>query len=91
MIISIFSFFAIFTSVVSLLPQIYKSYITKSCDDISLIMLINFVISSFSWIVYGILVDAKTVWITNIIMLLCSIAMLYMKLKYNKACNDPKK
>ena len=48
-------------------------------------MLINFVISSFSWIVYGILIDAKTVWITNIMMLLCSIVMLYMKLKYNKA------
>jgi len=85
MIISFFSFFAIFTSVVSLLPQIYKSYITKSCYDISSIMLINFVISSFSWIVYGILIDAKTVWITNIMMLLCSIVMLYMKLKYNKA------
>jgi MtN3 and saliva related transmembrane protein len=82
--ILIFSFLATFTSVVSLLPQIYKTYTTKSCDDISLFMLVNFSICSFSWVMYGVLTDSTTVWVANILMLLCEIIMIYMKLKYSK-------
>lgn len=82
MMVSIFGFIASFTSVISLLPQIHKSYVTKSCNDISFLMLLNFFISSLSWIIYGALIEAQTVWMTNIILLLCSIILLHMKIKY---------
>lgn len=80
----IFGFIASFTSVISLLPQIIKSYKTKSVDDISLGMIINFVICSISWVVYGLLTKSNSVWITNIIMSIFSIIMLVLKIKYNR-------
>ena len=83
MIVSFVGFIASFTSVISLLPQIYKSYTSKSCRDVSLLMLINFFVSSLSWVVYGILTNTQSVWITNIIMLLFSLIILYMKVKYS--------
>ena len=75
-------FIALSTSTISLLPQIYHTYKTKSVKDISLLMLINFLICSISWIVYGILTDTTSVWITNCIMTIFSIVLLIFKLKY---------
>ena len=81
---TIFGFIASFTSVISLLPQIIKSYKTKSVDDISLAMIINFVICSISWVIYGLLTESQSVWITNVIMSIFSIIMLVLKIKYNR-------
>ena len=82
MVLIIISFIASFTSTISLLPQIYKTYKTKSAEDLSLIMLTNFILCSTSWIIYGILTGTKSVWITNIIMTLFSFIMLILKIKY---------
>ena len=81
--IGIVGFIASFTSIISLLPQIHKTYTSKSCQDVSLLMLVNFFISSLSWVVYGILTETQSVWITNIIMLLFSLIILYMKIRYS--------
>ena len=83
MITTIIGFIASFTSIVSLIPQIIQSYRTRSVRDISLLMLINFCICSISWVFYGILTDAQSVWLTNIIMSLFSFILLYFKVKYN--------
>ena len=82
--IEIFGFIASFTSVISLIPQIIKSYQTKSVTDLSLLMLINFLICSISWTIYGILIEAISVWATNIIMTIFSFILLVFKLQYDK-------
>lgn len=82
MILSIISFFAIFSSIISLVPQIYKTYKTKSCEDISIWMLINFNICSVCWIIYGFMLNATTVWVTNVIMIIFSTILLYFKFVY---------
>lgn len=82
MMILIVGLIASFSSTVSLFPQLYRAYTTKSTDDISMGMLINFVICSLSWIAYGLLTDSVTVWATNVIMALSSVVMIVMKLKY---------
>ena len=82
--IAILGFIASFTSVISLIPQIIKSYKTKSVRDLSVLMLINFVICSISWTIYGILIDAVSVWTTNIIMTFFSFVLLVFKFQYDR-------
>lgn len=82
MFIFIIGTLACLTSTISLVPQIYKSYKTKSVEDLSSIMLWNFCICSILWIVYGFTTESATVWITNVIMLVCSIILVVFKVRY---------
>jgi MtN3 and saliva related transmembrane protein len=70
MIISIIGFLAAFTSTISLIPQIYKTYKLKSSQDLSYLMLVNFFITSMLWTIYGFMIDSVAVWGANIIMIL---------------------
>jgi len=49
MITSTIGFLAAFTSTISLIPQIYKTYKLKSSQDLSYLMLVNFLITSILW------------------------------------------
>ena len=82
MFLLIISLIASTTSVVSLIPQIYRTYHLKSANDISIWMLINFVICSISWIIYGLITGAFSVWATNVIMLVFAIILLVFKVRY---------
>ncbi len=82
MILSIISFVALITSTISLLPQIYHTYRSKSVEGLSMMMLINFLICSLSWIAYGCLTNARSVWITNCIMTLFSCVLIAFKIKF---------
>lgn len=84
MLIEITGFIASFTSIISLLPQILKTYRTKSVEDLSMLMLLNFLVCSVSWTVYGILTDALWVWTTNSIMTVFSGILLGLKVRYAK-------
>jgi|JFJP01.1.fsa_nt_gi MtN3 and saliva related transmembrane protein len=82
--IVVLGFIASITSVISLIPQIVKSYKTKSVGDLSILMIVNFLISSISWALYGILIDAVSVWATNIVMTVFAIILMKLKFKYDK-------
>lgn len=72
------------TSTISLIPQVFQTYKTKSVADLSLLMLINFFICSICWVIYGITLEATSVWITNIIMLIFSALLIILKIKYRR-------
>lgn len=78
-----FGYIALITSLIGLLPQIYKSYITKSTDDISMIMLVNYVICSLAWIIHGFMNGANFVVWSNIAGLIISIISVAQKLYYD--------
>jgi MtN3 and saliva related transmembrane protein len=82
--IVVLGFIASITSVISLIPQIVKSYKTKSVGDLSILMIINFLISSISWTLYGMLIGAVSVWATNIVMTVFAIILMKLKFKYDK-------
>ncbi len=54
------------TSVTGFLPQIYKNQKTKSVQDLSALMLLNFFICSLAWAVYGGLMGSTYVLLTNV-------------------------
>ncbi|MDO4975500.1 MAG: SemiSWEET family transporter [Alphaproteobacteria bacterium] len=79
-----FGTIALVTSIIGLLPQIYKSFKTKSTNDISMIMLLNYLICSISWIIYGTYTKSDFVIWSNIIGLITSLIAIFQKRYYDK-------
>ncbi|WP_343288746.1 PQ-loop domain-containing transporter [Wolbachia endosymbiont of Encarsia formosa] len=46
-----FGFIEFITSLIGLLPQVYRAYITKLTRDVSMLMLVNYFICSSSWLI----------------------------------------
>lgn len=84
MIIKLIGFLAAFTSTISLVPQIYKTYKLKSASDLSYLMLLNFFITSALWTSYGLMISSFAVWGANIIMIMFSIILLVLKYFYDE-------
>lgn len=82
MILLLASIVASATSIISLVPQIFQTYRTKSAKDLSLLMLINFLICSLSWIVYGCLTNMWTVLATNVVMTIFSVILIVFKVRF---------
>lgn len=70
-------------SCTTFLPQVIKTYKSKSTKDVSLLMFVIAAISTALWLIYGILIDSFALTFTNAIVLLLSVIMLVLKLKYN--------
>ena len=85
LIINISGLIASITSIIGLTPQIYKTYKTKSAQDLSSLMLWNYFICSLAWIVYGTYTGSNFVTFSNVIGLISSIISILQKRHY-----DPK-
>ncbi|MBS0635465.1 MAG: PQ-loop repeat-containing protein [Verrucomicrobia bacterium] len=72
------------TSFIGLFPQIYKSLKTKSASDISMTMLINYLVCSLAWIVYGSASESFFVLSSNIIGLLSATILIFQKRYYDR-------
>ncbi|WP_083495757.1 SemiSWEET family transporter [Wolbachia endosymbiont of Trichogramma pretiosum] len=74
-----FGFIAFITSLIGLFPQLYRSYITKLTRDVLMLMLVNCLICSSSWIIYGICQGLTFVILINIAGLVISIISIVQK------------
>jgi len=63
-------------SCTTFLPQVIKTWKSKSTKDISLPMFLIASVSTMLWLVYGILIHSFSIIATNIIVLFFSLAML---------------
>jgi len=72
------------TSVVGFLPQIYKNQQTKSVQDLSALMLFNFLICSLAWVIYGTLTDSLYVILTNVACLCASAFLMGQKIYFQR-------
>ncbi|RYZ19336.1 MAG: hypothetical protein EOO16_20215 [Chitinophagaceae bacterium] len=71
-------------SAITFLPQVIKTWRTKSASDISLLMFTFATISVILWLVYGIVKQSVPIIYTNSMVLLFSLIMLYFKFRYGK-------
>ena len=67
---------------ISLLPQILKSWKTKSTKDIAIMWTIINLIGQVLWIVYGIVIVSYSLVTMSSITLAMTITLIAMKLKY---------
>ncbi len=63
-------------SCTTFLPQVIKTWKSKSTKDVSLTMFIIAAISTTLWIIYGILIHSFSIIATNIVVLIFSLIML---------------
>lgn len=80
---NIFGTLALITSCIGLIPQIHKSAITKSTSDISIIMLVNYLICSISWFIYGLCQESIFVILSNIVGTVTSLISIIQKYYYD--------
>ncbi len=66
----------------SLLPQVIKSWKTKSTKDISLLRYIIYVSGLVLWVLYALIIHNAPVALTNSVGLALALSILYLKLKY---------
>lgn len=69
-------------SCTTFLPQVVKTYKSKSTKDVSFVMFIIATLSTVLWLIYGILINSFSVIFTNVIVFVSSLIMLYLLLKY---------
>lgn len=70
-------------SSITFLPQVIKTWKTKSAADISLLMFTFATISVIMWLVYGLVLQNIPIIFTNSMVLFFSLIMLYFKFRYS--------
>lgn len=66
----------------SLIPQMIKSWRTKSTKDLSLGRYLIYISGIIMWLVYSFLILNKPMIISNIIALMFASSILFLKLRY---------
>ncbi len=69
---------------ISFVPQVIKSYMTKSVKDLSVWMIVATFVGTVFWIIYGYLINSNPVLIMNIIFGVIVLFQLFLKIKYGK-------
>jgi MtN3 and saliva related transmembrane protein len=67
---------------IAFIPQLQQTWRTRSAKDVSLGMLLTFIIGVFLWLVYGLLLGALPIILANLVTLLLTLAILLLKLRY---------
>ncbi|MDZ8071122.1 MAG: SemiSWEET transporter [Nostoc sp. DedQUE08] len=67
---------------ISFLPQMFKTWQTKSAKDVSLVTLITFISGVFLWLIYGIYLQSLPIILANAITLVFNLIILWLKIKY---------
>ncbi|MFH7024292.1 MAG: SemiSWEET transporter [Heteroscytonema crispum UTEX LB 1556] len=66
----------------SFLPQMIKTWQTKSAKDVSFVMLISFNIGILLWLIYGLYLSALPIILANGVTLVFNLIILWLKIKY---------
>tara|TARA_B100000965_G_scaffold48128_1_gene35348 strand:+ start:354 stop:626 length:273 start_codon:yes stop_codon:yes gene_type:complete len=82
--IDLFGFSAASLTTIAFLPQLYKTWKTKSAEDVSLITLILFLTGLICWIIYGLKINSIPILVANIITFIFNFSILILKIIYRK-------
>ncbi len=66
----------------SFLPQVIKSWRSRSTKDVSLAMFLVFAAGVLFWLVYGVFIHSLSVILANAVTFVLVLAVLVMKLRY---------
>jgi MtN3 and saliva related transmembrane protein len=71
-----------FLTTVAFVPQVIKTWRSKSARDLSLVMFLLFCTGVFLWMIYGIMINELPVILWNIITLLLALIILLFKIRF---------
>jgi MtN3 and saliva related transmembrane protein len=67
---------------ISFLPQVIKTWKTRTAKDISLLMFLCFCSGVLLWIVYGLFLKSVPIVAANVVTFILAFTILVFKLKY---------
>ncbi|MCU0395189.1 MAG: SemiSWEET family transporter [Chitinophagaceae bacterium] len=73
-----------FLSSVTFIPQVYKTWKTRSAGDLSITMMLIVFTSTIVWLVYGIALELWPVITANGIICVLSLLLIIFKLSFKK-------
>ncbi|MCA6079169.1 SemiSWEET transporter [Fulvivirga sedimenti] len=71
-----------FLTTVAFVPQVIKTWKTRSTKDISLNMFLLFCTGVSLWLIYGIMIGSISIIISNILTLILALSILFFKIRY---------
>ncbi len=82
--IDLIGYFGSFLTSITFIPQVYKTWKTRSVGDLSLTMMLIVVTSCIVWLVYAFALMLWPVIIANSIIGILSLMLIYFKFAYQK-------
>lgn len=67
---------------ISILPQLIKSWKTKSTNDLSISWMSINILGQVLWIVYGVYINSISLVIMSSLTLVFALSLVFLKLKY---------
>lgn len=80
----IISILAPLMSCIQLLPQLYKTYLTKSVKDLSLYSLLLILTTNFLWLLHGYFILDYSLIISGSISMIVNVVLLVLYFVYKK-------
>ena len=81
--VNLFGYTAAVVGTSIMLPQVFKSFKTKRTGDLSMVMVIIYIVNCCLWLVYGFLLFSMPLILANAISFVIGTVQLFLKLKYN--------
>jgi MtN3 and saliva related transmembrane protein len=79
---TLIGYFAGFLTTIAFIPQVLKTWKSKSASDLSLGMFLIFSLGVLCWLIYGISLAEIPIVFWNSVTLILALALLIMKLKF---------
>ena len=67
---------------IAFVPQVMKTYRSKSAEGLSLGMFLLFTSGIILWLIYGIMINEYPIIIANLVTLVLATILIYFKLRY---------
>ena len=68
---------------ISFVPQVIKTWRSKSADDISTGMFVIFSIGLVMWLIYGLYLQSLPIIVANLVTLVLTVVILILKYRYS--------
>ncbi len=75
-------FIAAILTTIAFLPQVIRTWKTKSTQDLSFGMILIFMVGVSLWLIYGIMINDRPVMFANVFTLLLIFVLFGLKLRY---------
>ena len=81
--IDLLGFMAAALTTIAFVPQLVKTWQTKSAGDVAFGMLFTFCTGVFLWLLYGIFIQSWPVIVANFLTLIFNLLILSLKIRYD--------
>lgn len=80
--IAVLGFVAATLTTLSFVPQVYKAWHTRHCQDLSMTMLLAFAGGVVLWLIYGVLLHDGPIIAANAVTLALVMVLIYFKVRF---------